>query len=308
MSSVIRDYVAIARPSHWFKNLFVVPGVLLSYAFRPDGVRPGVGWLMAFGLGAVCLVASSNYVLNEILDARTDAFHREKKNRPLASGRVGVPMAYTEWLLLAVAGLGMAWLVSPQLFVTALLLWVMGCLYNVPPVRTKDQPYLDVLSESVNNPLRLAIGWFSTGQTALPTLSVLGAYWMFGAFLMALKRFGEYRHIADEHAAGQYRRSFVHYSEERLMVTVLFYAALFGMFSGVFIARYCLALVLATPLVALTMAYYVHMAYKPDSAVQYPERLHREQKLCMLVALSAATCALLIFVRIPGLDAFLAPR
>ena len=30
----------------------------------------------------------------------------------------------------------------------------MGVAYNVPPVRTKDRAYLDVLSESVNNPLR----------------------------------------------------------------------------------------------------------------------------------------------------------
>jgi 4-hydroxybenzoate polyprenyltransferase len=308
MSTVLRDCVSIARPSHWFKNLFVVPGVLLSYAFRPDGVQPGAWRLILAGLGSVCLVASSNYVLNEILDAKTDASHKEKKNRPLASGRVSLAMAYTEWLLLAAVGLGLSWMVSPHLLVTVLLLWIMGCVYNVPPVRSKDKAYLDVLSESVNNPLRLAIGWFATGQTAFPTLSVLGAYWMFGAFLMALKRFGEYRHIADEHAAGRYRRSFVHYTEERLMVTVLFYASLFGMFSGVFIARYCIALVLATPLVALTMAYYVHLAYKPDSAVQYPERLYRERKLCFLVTLSAVACAVLIFTRIPGLESFFAPR
>ena len=39
-------------------------------------------------------------------------------------------------------------------------LWVMGCVYNVPPMRTKDRPWLDVLSEAINNPLRLLIGWY----------------------------------------------------------------------------------------------------------------------------------------------------
>ena len=38
---------------------------------------------------------------------------------------------------------------------TAAVLLLMGIAYNVPPLRTKDRPYLDVLSESVNNPLRL---------------------------------------------------------------------------------------------------------------------------------------------------------
>ena len=34
----------------------------------------------------------------------------------------------------------------------------MACVYNVPPVRSKDQPYVDVLSEAINNPLRLLAG------------------------------------------------------------------------------------------------------------------------------------------------------
>jgi decaprenyl-phosphate phosphoribosyltransferase len=308
MKTHIKDYVAIARPSHWFKNLFVIPGILLAYGFSPDGVQSNAWIMIIASVASVCLVASSNYVLNEILDAKTDRFHKEKQERPIPSGRVTIPVAYGEWIVLALVGLLLAWLASPGVFVSALLLWVMGCLYNIPPVRTKDKPYLDVLSESVNNPLRLAIGWFATGQTALPTLSVIMSYWMFGAFLMAIKRFGEYRHIDDADAAGSYRKSFQHYTQERLMVTVLFYASLFGMFSGVFMARYRIELVLATPLVALTMAYYIHLSYKPDSPVQYPERLYRERKLSMLVGLSAALCALLLFLDIPALDAFFAPR
>jgi hypothetical protein len=39
-------------------------------------------------------------------------------------------------------------------------LWVMGVVYNVKPIRSKELPYLDVLSESINNPIRLLLGWF----------------------------------------------------------------------------------------------------------------------------------------------------
>ena len=46
-------------------------------------------------------------------------------------------------------------------FTLALLaLWVMGCVYNIPPVRSKDLPYVDVLSEAINNPIRMLAGWF----------------------------------------------------------------------------------------------------------------------------------------------------
>jgi hypothetical protein len=44
----------------------------------------------------------------------------------------------------------------------------MGCIYNIPPIRSKDVPYIDVLSESINNPLRMLAGWFiaSTASVA----------------------------------------------------------------------------------------------------------------------------------------------
>jgi hypothetical protein len=60
-------------------------------------------------------------------------------------------------------------------------------------VRTKELPYLDVLSESVNNPLRLFLGWFALVADKLPPLSLALAYWMVGAFFMATKRYAEYR-------------------------------------------------------------------------------------------------------------------
>ena len=64
-----------------------------------------------------------------------------------------------------------------------------------------------------------------------------------------VKRLAEYRHLNDPERAGAYRSSFRYYNQERLLVSILFYAALFGMFSGVFMARYRVELALATPLV-----------------------------------------------------------
>ena len=77
----------------------------------------------------------------------------------------------------------------------------MGLAYNLPPIRTKELPYLDVLSESVNNPLRLFLGWFALIGDKFPPLSLTLAYWMVGAFFMATKRFAEYRHIDDPDTA-----------------------------------------------------------------------------------------------------------
>ena len=304
---MLKAYIKLARPDHWFKNIFVVPGILLVWHFRPEFLEYFSYASIAAGFAAVCIIASANYVLNEILDSEKDIFHPEKKNRPIPKGEVTHKAAYVEFALLSIVGLGLAATVSLRFGGAALCLWIMGLVYNVPPLRLKDRAYGDVLSESVNNPLRMAMGWYSTGCNDDPTLSVLLAYWMFGAFLMAAKRFAEYRHIGDPSSASKYRKSFGFYNEERLLESMMFYASLFGMFSGVFIARYRPELVLATPAVCYCLAYYLHLTFRPDSPVQHPERLYREKKLLVLTILSFAACTLLLFLDLPSFDEFFAP-
>lgn len=304
---MLNPYIQLARPDHWFKNIFVVPGILLVIYFKPDFYEFLSLWSVAAGLAAACLIASSNYVLNEILDSEKDLFHPEKRERPIPKGLVSHRAAYIEFAILTASGIGVAATVSPHFALAALSLWIMGLLYNVPPIRLKDKPYADVLSESLNNPIRMAMGWYSTGCMDNPTISVLLAYWMFGSFLMAAKRFAEFRHIGNPGSAAQYRKSFAFYNEEKLLESIIFYASLFGMFSGVFIARYRPQLVLATPAVCYCLAYYLHLTFRKNSLVQHPEKLYREKKLMILVVLSFIACVALLFIDVPGFDAFFAP-
>ena len=278
----------------------MAPGIMLVLFFEPGllGLKFVAG--VVLGVLAACLTSSSSYVLNEILDAPRDAHHPTKCLRPIPSGEVNLQWAYAEWLLLAVAGVGLGFAINAPCGFCALGLWVAGLLYNVPPVRLKDRAYIDVLSESVNNPLRLGLGWYCTGCLLLPPVSAALAYWAFGGVLMAMKRYAEYRHIGDPARAARYRESFSHYTDERLIESVFFYGACFGLLSGVFIARYHVELVLATPLVALALAYYMHLGFKPDSPVQFPERLIHQRKL-MLIALAAfVACGALLLVTIPA--------
>jgi 4-hydroxybenzoate polyprenyltransferase len=300
-------YIQIARPDNWFKNIFILPGILLVFFFYPSSWSLSAVPGLLLAILATCIVTSSNYVLNELLDAEKDRQHPVKRFRPVPSGKVNVIIGYIEWIVLGIVGAGLGFIVNGRMGVCCLWLWVMGTIYNIPPVRTKDLPYLDVLTESVNNPLRMAIGWYSTGHDAPPPVSVLLAYWMFGAFLMATKRFAEYRRIGDPARAAAYRKSFAVYDENRLMESLFFYAALFGMFAGVFMVRYRLELVLATPLVAYALAYYLHLGFKPDSPVQYPERLYRQKKLMWIVGVAFSACTVLLFADVPWLEQALLP-
>ena len=299
--AVINPYIQIARPDHWIKNVFLLPGIVIAYFFQPALWQLGDLRAIALGVLATCLTASSNYVLNGVLDARKDMHHPVKKNRPIPSGQVHLGVAYAEWLALGAMGIGLGFVVAGPMGWSCVVLWVMGAIYNIPPVRSKDLPYVDVLSESINNPIRMAMGWYMTGAAGAPPLSILLAYWMFGAYLMAIKRLAEYRTIGDAPRAAAYRKSFAFYTEERLLVSILFYGALFTSFVTVFIERYRIELVLATPLVAYAMAYYLHMGFKPHSPAQYPEKLYKQHKLLGILVAAFVLCVVLLFLDVPAL-------
>jgi len=292
-------YVRIARIDHWFKNSFMLLGVVLAFFYRPELYGWGAARALAVALIATCLVASSNYVLNELLDGPRDRMHPVKRLRPVPSGQVRPGVAYAEWIALAIAGLGLGWSLNPAFFWSALWLWVMGVLYNVPPIRTKEWPYVDVLSESINNPIRLFLGWFALIDDRVPPLSLALSYWMIGAFFMAMKRFAEYRSIADPVVASAYRHSFKYYNEERLLVSIVFYATTCALFAGIFIVRYHLELLLFVPFAAGLFAYYLHLGLKPDSPTQNPERLYREKGFVAYLAVCFAVFVLLMFTRVP---------
>lgn len=301
LAATVRPYVQIARVDHWFKNVFMVLGVALALFYEPALFAPASLRPFLLALLATCLVASSNYVLNEILDGPTDRLHPKKRFRPVPSGQVSLPIAYAEWILLGAAGLWMALEVNGYCAVSAFLLWLMGVVYNVPPLRTKECPYLDVVSESANNAIRLFLGWFALITTRVPPVSLTAAYWMLGAYFMATKRYAEYRHIGDPAVAARYRRSFRHYTDERLLISMMFYATACTFFAGIFIVRYHFELLLFAPLGAGIFAYYLHIGMKADSPVQSPEILYKERGFFTYMLVSTSVFIALMFTSIPKL-------
>jgi decaprenyl-phosphate phosphoribosyltransferase len=294
------DHVAIARPDHWFKNIFMLPGAALAWVLLGEIPLTSVVAL-AWGVIATCLVASANYTINEWLDAETDRHHPIKRHRPSAAGRIRAPLVYLQWLVLVGAGLTIAAAIGRSFLLWALVLLVMGLIYNVKPLRTKDRPYLDVLSESINNPLRFMLGWTAVVGDVLPPSSILLAYWMGGAYLMAIKRFAEYRYINEPAQAERYRLSFRHYSEATLLASAFFYALSSAFFLGVFLIKYRIEFLVSMPFLALLFAWYLILGLRAESPAQQPERLYRETSFVAYVAFLAVLITGLFFVDLPWL-------
>lgn len=298
----MKKYIKIARPDHWIKNAFILPGVVIALLLTDSSLTANAVFKLIIGFFATCFIASANYVINEWLDAEFDKYHPTKKYRPVVSENMKFSLVMLEYAVFIVLGVGCSLLINKIFLYMEIWLLVMGVLYNVKPIRTKDIIYLDVLSESINNMIRLLLGWFIITSEYQPPSSILIGYWFAGAFLMATKRFAEYRMIGDPAQAGLYRRSFKYYSENSLLISAFFYAMCATFFIGIFMIKYRIEYLVAMPFLFGLFCFYLWISFKPDSAVQKPEKLYREKKLLAYIVVLVVILLILTFVDIPLLN------
>lgn len=277
----MKKYLRIMRIDHWIKQLFIIPGCVCALLLTNTRFSNSIFMNFVVGFIATSLIASANYVINEWLDAQFDRFHPTKKNRSVVTEDVNGKIVWGMWVVLTFFGVSLGTYVGKAFVCALIFLWIMGILYNVKPFRTKDIVFLDVLSESINNAIRLLLGWFIISSNTIPPCSLIFGYWMAGAFLMAIKRYAEYRMIGDAEVAGRYRKSFKFYTEHSLLISAFFYAMCSVFFIGVFLIKYRIELVLFMPVLFGLYCYYFFLSFKPDSAVQKPEKLYKEKGLIL---------------------------
>ncbi len=148
---VIRDIIAIARPRHYVKNLFIFTPLFFGGKLLDAGSFASC--LIAFI--SFCFLSSSLYIFNDLRDIQYDRNHSVKKNRPLASGRVSKRTAY--FLMALFAGASISFFPFLTLSTIALLFsyFVLNILYSVV---LKGMPIIDITCISIGFVLRIFIG------------------------------------------------------------------------------------------------------------------------------------------------------
>jgi len=310
MKETVKAYLSVARIDHWVKHFFIIPGIMLAVALMGFPAKSiwNILFRVVIGFLSACFIASANYTINEWLDAATDAFHPEKRMRASSQGVLKVSGIYIQYTIFLIFGMTMAFQVNKMFFLSSIAFVISGIIYNVKPMRTKDIVYLDVLTESLNNPIRLFLGWSMITGSFFPPVSFVLSYYFGGAFLMASKRMSEYRHIMEvsgEDAASGYRASFKYYTFSSLVALCCFCMICSSTLLGIFMYKYHVEYILLLPLIALLFAYYMKNALKSDSLAQKPEKLFKDKKLILILVVLVIGLIITSICELPFLEKIL---
>lgn len=196
-----RDLIKVARPQQWLKNSVVLAALVFAGELR-DSARVERALIATL---LFCLLSSAAYTFNDILDREKDRQHPLKKDRALASGRLGVFPAASLGLVLIVVGLLGAWWLNASFFAATVAFLALNILYSLV---LKNIVIVDAMSVSISFVLRAYAGALAINVPASKWLLI-------NTLLLALfLSFGKRRHelVLLEEGASAHRSILGRYS------------------------------------------------------------------------------------------------
>lgn len=213
----------LLRPRQWIKNFALFAGIIFGGGLFNLNVLSHV----TVGFIIFCLLSSSTYIINDILDLKKDQLHPFKKLRPIAQGKI-TPMQAT---VVCVIMMGTAFILAAQygivFFSIAVIYIVLQMLYSTI---VKSIAIFDILFIALGYMIRVFAGEIISDLHISVWLLLTTV--CLSLFLAVAKRRSELtllKNVTGSHIS-EVRKSLSHYSEPLLDA----YAAIFATATLVF--------------------------------------------------------------------------
>jgi 4-hydroxybenzoate polyprenyltransferase len=140
------------RPRQWVtKNIFIFAAIV----FDKQLLNLSAFLRTLAGFGLFCLISSCVYIFNDIADVEADRQHPEKKNRPIAAGKLPIGAAWVAGIILVVITLGLAFLLTRGFETVLIIYFLLNMAYSK---WLKHIPVVDVLILAAGFVLRVQAG------------------------------------------------------------------------------------------------------------------------------------------------------
>ena len=286
------DLLRLMRPHQWVKNSFVLTGLIFGHAWHSPTLV-----IQAFtAFAAFCLISSTIYVINDIIDIEEDKHHPTKRNRPLPSGKLTISTAAIFAVILGVAGLLLAALASYKVVIILVIYGLMNLAYSI---KLKHIVILDVFIIAAGFMLRILAGTLGLGIPPSQWLLLCGL--MVTLFLGFSKRRAEIIVLSDDKSA--HRKVLEDYSPVLLDKMIVITAAglimsysLYTMSAETILIHRTANLVYTVPFVIYGVFRYIYLLHQQRSGGDPSRDLVRDpHMLTVLLAWFIITIALIAY-------------
>ncbi len=289
---MLKDFIKLYRIPQWIKNLFVfVPLIFSKHLFDTAYLYTAVLAFVIF-----CFTSSIVYIINDIVDVESDKLHPQKKNRPIAAGRITFAKAISSALVFLIIIIALLPGFNIQ-FISALAAYLfLNIFYSF---FFRNIVLLDIFSIAAGFMLRVFAGAFAIGVEISSWLILTTMF--ISLFLAVMKRRSELN-LAENEEMNYTRKVLQYYSKNFAdqMATVA------G--AGVIIcyALYTLAartvsvfgtekLIYTTPFVVFGIFRYMFLVYMNKKGENTTELLITDPSMIINVALYILTTTLIIY-------------
>lgn len=204
LASSILNIARVLRVNQWTKNMVVFVAIIFSG--KLFDLNLFIHTLFAFVI--FCLLSSTSYIINDIVDAPADRRHPIKQHRPIASGSISVHQAGVLAVLLGGGALTVALVFDLPFFLLAVVFLFWQILYSFV---LKSYAVIDIFAISLSFVLRAFAGWVVTGYH-IPVWLFLTIFFI-SLFIAAIKRNAELALAGSDarHTLAKYNQNFLNF-------------------------------------------------------------------------------------------------
>lgn len=300
MKKSLLIYLKAFRVPQWSKNFVVFTAILFSGTLFD--LPSFSSALYAFYL--FCILSSTSYLLNDVLDVHYDRLHPTKKNRPIASGQVTLPQATFLVFTLSLISLILAIFFSLGLFVVALAFLLLHFFYSM---YLKRYPLIDIFTISFSFLIRTVAGEIATGSH-IPIWLYLTVFFI-SLFMASVKRHAEYvlQGTKSREALKSYREHLLMFLTNTFATSTIITYALYTYIEPPTIPTPFLAplfpnfegrkwLMVTIPLVVYGIARYAQLLYEREQGERPEEIITTDKPLIAVMLLWGVIVVGLIYV------------
>jgi len=213
---------SLLRVQQWYKNLVV----FLVIFFSGNALSSGYAWLnLFFAFVCLCLLSSTNYIINDIVDREKDKLDKFKAKRPIASGKVSITLASIIALVFLVISLGFGFYLNLYFGISLALLFVLTQIYSF---WLKNKVFFDIILIAINFMIRAIAGAFIL-QVYISSWFVTGIFFV-AMFLVIGKRYGE-----SKDGITKNRKVLEFYTPELMQIFLLVFLSILVLFYSMYI-------------------------------------------------------------------------